>query len=119
MGIQLCDRILKMWEKEKLLVTSNFSFSHNVFKRYLLLISQNEYLWSKGLTFYHTIMTFMNLIEEAFKKNCGKGKIVGNQHFSPFPTIFLSLSMREIIISATFILLSANVFNWTSLNSVV
>ena len=40
-----------LWEKEKLLVTSNFSFSHNVFKSCLLLMCQNEYLWSKGL--YH------------------------------------------------------------------
>ena len=38
-----------LWEKEKLLVTSNFSFSHNVFKSCLLLIPQNEHLWSKGL----------------------------------------------------------------------
>ena len=36
-------------EKEKLLVTSNFSFSHNVFKSCLLLMRQNGYLWSKGL----------------------------------------------------------------------
>ena len=35
-------------EKEKLLVTSNFFFSHNVFKNCLLLMRQNEYLWSKG-----------------------------------------------------------------------
>ena len=33
-----------LWEKEKLLVTSNFSFSHNVFKSCLLLMRQNEYL---------------------------------------------------------------------------
>ena len=38
-----------MWTKEKLLVTSNFSFSHVVFKSCLLLMGQNEYLWSKGL----------------------------------------------------------------------
>ena len=36
-----------LWEKEKLLVTSNFSFSHNVFKSCLLLMGQDEYLWSK------------------------------------------------------------------------
>ena len=29
---------------------SNFSFSHNVFKSCLLLMRQNEYLWSKGLS---------------------------------------------------------------------
>ena len=28
---------------------SNFSFSHDVFKSCLLLMFQNEYLWSKGL----------------------------------------------------------------------
>ena len=38
-----------MWEKEKLLVMSNFSFSHNIFKHCLLLMHQNEYLWGKGL----------------------------------------------------------------------
>ena len=38
-----------LWEMEKLLVMSNFSFSHNVFKSCLLLMCQNEYLWSKGL----------------------------------------------------------------------
>ena len=30
---------------EKLLVASNFLFSHNVFKSCLMLIRQNEYLW--------------------------------------------------------------------------
>ena len=41
------NRLIKkktVWEKEKLLVTSNFSFSHNVFKSWLLLMRQNEYL---------------------------------------------------------------------------
>ena len=52
-----------LWEKEKLLVTSNFSFFHNVFKSSLLLMRQNEYLWSKGLN-------VVLLIKE--KKNVGK-----------------------------------------------
>ena len=30
-------------------MTSNFSFSHNVFNGCILLMHQNEYLWSKGL----------------------------------------------------------------------
>ena len=38
-----------LWEKEKLLVTSNFFFFHNVLKNILLFIRQNGYLWSKGL----------------------------------------------------------------------
>ena len=41
-----------LWEKKKLLVTSNFSFSQKVFKSSLLLMRQNEYLLSKGLFLY-------------------------------------------------------------------
>ena len=44
-------------EKEKLLVRSNFIFSHDVFKNCLL--RQNEYLWSKRL-----IENFSNVISE-------------------------------------------------------
>ena len=32
-----------------MLVTSNFFFSHKVFKSCLLLMRQNEYIWSEGL----------------------------------------------------------------------
>ena len=37
-------------EKEKLLVTSNFSFSHSVFKRFVLQTRENQGLFGKGLT---------------------------------------------------------------------
>ena len=40
-----------LWEKEKLLATSNFSFSHSVFKRPLLQTRKNQGLFGKGL--YH------------------------------------------------------------------
>ena len=39
-----------LWEKEKLLVTSNFSFSHSVFKRLLLQTRKDQGLFWKGLT---------------------------------------------------------------------
>ena len=39
-----------MWEQEKLLVTSNFSFSHSVFKRLVLQTRKNKGLFRKGLT---------------------------------------------------------------------
>ena len=39
-----------LWEKEKLLIMSSFSFFQNVFKSCLLLMRKNEYLWSKGFT---------------------------------------------------------------------
>ena len=38
-----------LWEKEKLLVTSNFSFSHSVFKRPVLQTRKNQGLFGKGL----------------------------------------------------------------------
>ena len=49
MEIKVNELIANIWEKEKLLVTSNFSFSHNVFKSFRLLMCQNEYPWSKEL----------------------------------------------------------------------
>ena len=38
-----------LWEKEKLLVTSNFSLSHNVFHNYKSLVRQNAVLCGNGL----------------------------------------------------------------------
>ena len=38
-----------LWEKEKLLVTSNFSYSHCVFKRLVLQTGKNQGLFGKGL----------------------------------------------------------------------
>ena len=36
----------------------------------------------------------------------GKGENAGNQHFSPFPTVFFTVSKTEIIILVIFILSS-------------
>ena len=38
-----------LWEEEKSLFTSNFSFSHNVFKRLVLQTRKNQDLFGKGL----------------------------------------------------------------------
>ena len=44
-----------LWEKEKLLVPSNFSFSHNVFHNYISILHQNAALCGNGiLTHYQT-----------------------------------------------------------------
>ena len=45
-----------MWEKEKLLVTSNFSFSHSVFKRLVQQTRKNKVLFGKGLWKFHPHM---------------------------------------------------------------
>ena len=47
------------WEKEKLLITSNFSFSHGVFKRLVTQGCQKVSLC--GLTHYHTMPHFDTL----------------------------------------------------------
>ena len=49
-GIQLTDWVENIAGKEEIAPYNKFLFfSHNVFKSCLLLLRQNEYLWSKGL----------------------------------------------------------------------
>ena len=45
----------KHWEKDKLLVMSNFSFSHSVFKRLVLQTCNNQGLFGKGLNIYYSL----------------------------------------------------------------
>ena len=94
-----------LWEKEKLLVTRNFSFSLSVFKRLVLRTRKNKGLFEKGLT-NKIILDWSKL--KAFaddKRNriqkltfiFGKGKKnsekkekkASNQHFLLFPQRFL------------------------------
>ena len=44
------NRLKTLWEKEKLLVMSNFSFSRSVFKRPVLQTRKNQGLFGKGLS---------------------------------------------------------------------
>ena len=43
-----------LWEKEKLLIMSYFSFSHSVFKRLVLQTRKNQGLFGKGLKLLKT-----------------------------------------------------------------
>ena len=43
------NQLKTLWEKEKLLLTSNFSFSHSVFKGTLPQTRKNQGLFGKGL----------------------------------------------------------------------
>ena len=45
-------RIENTLEKQKLIVTSNFFFSHSVFKRLILQICKNQGFFGKGLNCY-------------------------------------------------------------------
>ena len=48
-GWKFSERIENTGEKKKLLVTSNFFFSHSVFKRLVLQTRKNQALFGKGL----------------------------------------------------------------------
>ena len=48
-------------EKEKLLVTSNLSYSHSVFKRPVLQTRKNQGLFGKGSTQVNTINLMITL----------------------------------------------------------
>ena len=49
-----------LWEKEKLLVTSNFSFSCSVFERLVLQTRKNQGLFGKGLNLAQTNQNYGN-----------------------------------------------------------
>ena len=49
MAVSSPNGLKTQWEKEKLLVTSNSSFSHSVFKRLVLQTRENQGLFGKGL----------------------------------------------------------------------
>ena len=62
MGINYLTEYKTLWEKKTLLTRSNFFFSYNVFKRGQLLMHQNEYLLSKGLTHVETRCVYETLM---------------------------------------------------------
>ena len=41
-----------LWEKEKLLIISNISFCHSVYKRLVLQTRKNQGLFGKGLSMF-------------------------------------------------------------------
>ena len=65
-----------LWEKEKLLVTSNFSFSHSVFKRLVLQTRKNQGLFGKELIkfFFCIFHTLLNPSLQGYHKTGYHGK---------------------------------------------
>ena len=93
-----------LWKKEKMLVTSIFSFSHNVFYPITYKFRHFSHIWivvckcfEFGLVYhfvvwkrvysYHTIPASMTLRKKPFENNMEKGESVGNQQFVHFPHI--------------------------------
>ena len=71
------------------------------------------------LTLYHTIPTLKDPEGEAFYKHGGKRRKCWLPAFSPFPTMFSTLSRRKMLILATFDVLSANTLNLVQLQNFV
>ena len=99
----------KLWEKLKLLLTSNFFPSYSVFKRLVLQTRKNHGLFGKGLTLYLTTkfwtdlnwkhLQMTNYAIEKLKFILGwveniveKGENAGFQHFLLFPQCFQKAS---------------------------
>ena len=69
--------------KGKLLVMSNISFSHSFFKRLVLQTGENQALFGKGLTHYHTMLHFDALKIHRCENIVRKGEIACNNVFHP------------------------------------
>ena len=132
-------RYKTLWEKEKLLVTSNFPFSNSVFKWLVLQPRKNQGLFGKGLKKNSTIwITIYRLPENAvgiveyfcllltlsqtspgfyvsagqvFWKHCGKRRNCSRRTISPFPTVFSTRLDNFLPFSSNLKLSSANCFS--------
>ena len=77
------------WEKEKLLLSSNFSFSHNVFYSEISLVRQNAALCGNGLTLSHSRPGFNVSAVQVFWKHGGKKeKLLVTSNFSFSHSVF-------------------------------
>ena len=95
-----------LWQKEKLLVISSFSFSHSVYKDLVLQTCKSQGLFWKGLKATQLfnvsvvsslcisplkILDFLTLSQTSpafhvsFENTVGKGEIAHNEQFLLFP----------------------------------
>ena len=79
-------------EMEKLLVMSNFSFSHSVFNRHVIQKRKSQGLFGKGLIFSkNEPRVFIQIVDGAFS-HYGQGKYVlrvcnNYAKYAPVPTV--------------------------------
>ena len=69
-------KLKTLWQKEKLLILSNFFFCQNVFKSRLLQIRQKASTSGKGLTLFSKYRVTLSDASAAddFRKHCGKSR---------------------------------------------
>ena len=79
------------WEKEKLLVKSNFSFFHRVFHSYISSVRQNVALCGSGLTLYSTDTHFDASTQKFLKTLWEKEKLLVTNNFSFLHNVFYSI----------------------------
>ena len=72
-----------LWEKEKLLVTSNFSFSHSVFKRFVSQRRQKVSLCGNGLK------KIVQTIPVQQTENCGNTAILREVNIVDTPSTLI------------------------------
>ena len=108
-----------LWEKEKLLVTSNFSFSRSVFKRLVLQTRKNQGLFGKGLTHYqqYSILTHYRYI--VVENIVRKGEIVCNKQLLLFSQCFLPYMILTFHFRCTLKYCLQFVSIWTSLKLIL
>ena len=81
-------------EKEKLLIMSNFSFSHSVFKTVVHQTHKNHSLLGKGLktladeNLSISVIKMMVFVDDWVEKNCGNRTAYWLPAFPPLPTMF-------------------------------
>ena len=86
-----------MQEKEKLVVTSNFSFSHNVFHSYTSSVGQYEALYGNGLSICCTM--FMKLSHNVYLDNILFIFFSFQMHFKMSSAICFNLDQSKILSS--------------------
>ena len=88
------------WAKEKMVVTSIFSFSHNFFSKSLKVIMVGNELTHYQMTIFRhfrierlcrrpfQIWRKWQKVIQTGRKHCGKGRNCSLRAISPFPTVF-------------------------------
>ena len=82
-GRKFFKRVEKNWEKEKLLITSNFSFSHSIFRRLGLQTPKNQGLFGKSEGSFTFMKFWMKTFEEILKGSLLFQPLSLYRHFQP------------------------------------